>query len=111
MYSLAVGAFASADMFATLGSSLTVNSFQVLGARRHASQYIFMVTISPASKASQSRPVINRGAAASIPTLAAIFTASHTKNPNPAVAAFSDENRLINPRANKAAGSTTHKAP
>lgn len=70
-----------------------------------------MVTTKPISMANQFNSAINFGAAKSIATLTPIFTASHTKNPKPAVTALMEENWLINPRANNMAGITTAKAP
>ena len=80
--------------------------------RNHmATQYTFIVTTKPASKASQFNPSTSLGAAKSIATVKAILTISQTKNPTsaafPCVADFCRES----PRANNAAGITTASAP
>ena len=82
-----------------------------MGRFSSANQYIFKVTTRPANKANQLKFSISRGAAAIIAMLTANLTDSHTKKPKPAVAAFSDENWLIRPRANNAAGMMTANAP
>lgn len=70
-----------------------------------------MVTTKPISNANQSRSITIRGARKSMATLTEILTKSHTKKPKLAVTAFVDENRLISPRANSAAGITTTNPP
>ena len=61
--------------------------------------------------ANQLKFVINRGASATSSNEAPIFTASHKKKPKLAVAAFREENLLMIPRANNAAGIITAIAP
>ena len=90
MYSLAVGACASADIVKTLSNSQICLG---LGRFSSANQYIFKVTTRPANKANQLKFSITRGAAASIAMLTAILTASHKKKPKLAVAALIDEHR------------------
>ena len=46
-----------------------------------ATQYTFIVTTKPASKASQFNSLTNRGAASSIATVITTLTNSQTKNP------------------------------
>lgn len=70
-----------------------------------------MVTTKPISRANQSRSITIRGARKSMATLTEILTKSHTKKPKLAVTGFVDENRLISPRANSAAGITTTNPP
>lgn len=74
-------------------------------------QYTFITTTKPISIANQLKFATHLGAANSIATVKAIFTASQRKNPITAVPAFLVSNGLAKPRANSAAGITTAKAP
>src|SRR5690606_25466707 len=81
------------------------------GANARASQYTFIARIKPTSNASQLSPATSLDADASMASVRAILTISHTRNPTAAVPALSDANLPVSPRANTAAGITTDRAP
>ena len=74
MYSLAVGAFASAAIGSLFSQCQTV--FRTPERASSAIQYVFITTTMPTSNASQLNPGTSRGAAANMATAKAILTNS-----------------------------------
>ena len=74
-------------------------------------QTAFIVITKLTSKAGQLKSATTLGAANSIATVKAIFTASQKKNPSIAAPALTDVKRLVKPLANTAAGTSTTNAP
>lgn len=76
-----------------------------------ATQYTFIVTTKPTSNAGQLSGTTHLGAATNMATDKAILAISHKKNPNTAVPGLIEEKRPVKPRANRAAGKITARAP
>ena len=105
MYSPALGPFSAAIC------NYPIYRCLYRGAKSSATQYTFIVSTRPTSKAGQLNATTKFGAAINIATVKASLTISHKKNPNIAVAAFRDAKRPVRPRANKAAGKHPANAP